>query len=194
MRRYILTALLLATSAQAQQSDDAIHEELRAVLATLQEAINSGDYAAMLPVVSADIRATTINQEVISSPAEVSAYFERWFGPGGFLANLEMTMTPDVLTELSPDRTWGLARGSGIERYTLADGREYDMRTRWTAVVAKETDGRWRLRSIHIGTDFLDNPILAEATRAAVKTGIGATLGGLLVGALLGFLAGRRKK
>jgi ketosteroid isomerase-like protein len=195
MRKCIFVAVLLAASAvHSQESDDAIHDELRAVLATLQDAINRGDYDAMLPAVSADIRATTITQEVLSSHADVSDYFRRWFGPGGFLAKLEMTMTPDALTELSPDRTWGLVRGSGIEHYTLADGREYDMPTRWTAVVAKEADGRWRLRSIHIGTDFLDNPILTEASHTAVKIGIGGALGGLLVGALLGFLAGRRKK
>lgn len=195
MRRYVLlVVLMLAPAVYAQESDEAIHQELRTILASLQDAINGGDYDAMLPAVSPDIRATTINQETLSSRTEVSDYFKRWFGPGGYLAKLEMTMTPDALTELSPDRTWGLARGTGVERYTLADGRTYDMQTRWTAVVAKESDGEWRLRGMHIGTNFLDNPILTEAANAVRNVGIGAAAGGLLIGALGGFFFGRRRK
>jgi hypothetical protein len=67
------------------------------------------------------------------------------------------------------------------------------MKTRWTATVAKEADGRWRLRAIHFGTDFLDNPILSEAKRAVVKYAGLAGVGGLIVGGLIGFLLGRRK-
>jgi ketosteroid isomerase-like protein len=178
----------------AEEPDHDIHVELRAILTTLQDSINKGDYDAMLPVISKDVRATTITQETMSSPQEVSAYFKKWFGPGGYLKKLEMKLDADALTELSADKTWGLVRGSGVENYTLADGRFYPMKTRWTAVVAKEGDGKWRLRAIHIGTNFLDNPILDEAASAAKKytaMGIG---GGLVVGAVLGFLLGRRKK
>jgi ketosteroid isomerase-like protein len=187
--------LLIAFPASAQEEPDhEIHQELRAILTTLQSSINDGNFDAMLPVVSRDVRATTITQEVISNHQEVSAYFKRWFGPGGFLKKLHMTLTPDVLTELSAEKSWGLVRGSGVEQYTLADDRVYDMKTRWTALVAKEPDGQWRLRSIHIGTDFLDNPILTEAKNAAVRYSTMAGGGGLLAGALLGFFLGRRKK
>jgi hypothetical protein len=105
-----------------------------------------------------------------------------------------MELVADALTELSEDKTWGLVRGSGIEQYTLADGRKYDMKTRWTAIMQKNADGKWRLRGIHIGTDFLDNPILDDAKAALLKVGIGAGAGGLLIGAVSGFLAGRRRK
>ena len=196
MRRHLLIAFLLfpLSAYAAQEPDHEIHQELRAILATVQSAINSGNYDAMLPVVSKDIRATPINQEVLSSPQDVSAYFKRWFGPGGFLKKLDMNFEADALAELSVDKTWALSRGSGIERYTLADGRKYDLKTRWTATMAKETDGKWRLRAIHIGTDFLDNAILAEAKAAVWKVGWGAALGGLVVGAGLFFFLRRRKK
>ena len=178
----------------AEEPDQAIHEELRGIIATLQSSINQGKYDAMLPVVSRDIRATPVNQEVLSSHEEVLAYFKRWFGPGGYLKKLDMNLTADALTELSADKTWGLVRGSGLERYTLADGRRYDMKTRWTATVVKDADGKWRLRGIHIGTNFLDNPILAEAESAIVKMAVAGALGGLILGAILGFVFGRRKK
>ncbi|MEA2164425.1 MAG: hypothetical protein QOK37_2552 [Thermoanaerobaculia bacterium] len=195
MTKSIVLACLLLTLPvyAAEEADHEIHQELRAILGTVQTSINSGNYDAMLPVLSKDVRATTITQEVMSRHDQVSAYFKHWFGPGGFLKKLNMTFNADALTELSADKTWGIVRGSGMERYTLADGRQYDMPTRWTATVVKEADGKWRLRTIHIGTNFLDNPILDDAKRAVVKY---ATITGgvaLILGIFLGFLLGRRK-
>jgi ketosteroid isomerase-like protein len=193
-----MLALLLwvvpAYSADVDEPDHAIHEELRAVLLTVETAINDAKFADMLPVISEHVRATTINQEVISNRDEVLGYFNRWFGPGGYLKKLHMTLVPDALTELSADRNWGLVRGSGVETYTLSDGRVFDLKTRWTAVLRKEDDGKWRLLSIHIGTNFLDNSILSAAKNAVTRVGFAAAGGGIVVGALAGFFLGRRKK
>ncbi len=189
-----LVSLLFAIPVlAAEEADHEIHQELRGILLTVQNAVNSGNYDAMLPVLSKDIEATTITQEVMSGHQEVSAYFKKWFGPGGFLKKLQMQLTADALTELSPDKTWGVVRGSAIESYTLADGRTYDMKSRWTATVVKEADGKWRLRTIHFGTNFLDNPILDAAKQAVVKYAAVSGVAGLLVGGFLGFLLARRK-
>jgi ketosteroid isomerase-like protein len=195
MAKYaLLAALLIAPVAFAEEPDHAIHQELRGILTTVQSAVNSGHYDAMLPVLSNDVRATTITQETMAGHAAVHEYFRKWFGPGGFLRKLEMKLTADDLTELSADKTWGIVRGSAIETYTLADGRVYSMPTRWTATVAKESDGRWRLRAIHFGTNFLDNPILDEAKRKAKQYTAAGAGGGLLAGLVLGFVLGRRRK
>jgi ketosteroid isomerase-like protein len=194
VKRLFVVFLLLALPAMAaQEADHEIHQELRGILMTVQNAVNSGNFDAMLPVLSKDIEATTITQEVMHGHPEVSAYFRKWFGPGGYLAKLQMQFTADALTELSPDRTWGVVRGSAIESYTLADGRKYDMKSRWTATVLKEGDGKWRLRTIHFGTNFLDNPILDAAKQAVVKYAVVCGGIGLLAGALLGLLLARRK-
>lgn len=195
MAKHLLLALLLiAPATLAEEPDHEIHQELRGILTTVQSAVNSGNYDAMLPVLSKDVRATTITQESFSGHAGVSGYFKKWFGAGGFLKKLEMKLTADDLTELSPDKTWGIVRGSAIETYTLADGRVYPMPTRWTATVAKESDGHWRLRAIHFGTNFLDNPILDEAKRKAKEYTMFGAGGGLLAGLVLGVLIGRRRK
>jgi len=194
MRKCLFILALFALPLYAaEEADHQIHQELRAILGTIEGAINSGNYDAMLPVISDNVRATTITQEVMSNRAEVSAYFKKWFGPGGYLKKLDMHLTADALTELSPDKTWGLVRGSGIENYTLADGRQYPMKTRWTAVLAKEADGKWRLRAIHLGTNFLDNPVLDDAKHAVVRYACIAGVVALVVGLFLGFLIGRRK-
>jgi ketosteroid isomerase-like protein len=194
MRKCLLVVALFALPLYGQEADHEIHQELRAVLATIQDAINSGNYDAMLPVISDSVRATTITQEVMSNRDEVSAYFKKWFGPGGYLKKLDMHLTADALTELSPDKTWGIVRGSGIENYTLADGRQYPMKTRWTAVLVKEADGKWRLRAIHIGTNFLDNPVLDDAKHAVVRYAAIAGVIGLVLGILIGFLVWRRAR
>jgi ketosteroid isomerase-like protein len=195
MVRYLaIVSLLFALPVfAAEEADHEIHQELRGILLTVQNAVNSGNFDAMLPVLSKDIRATTITQEVMSGHQEVSAYFKKWFGPGGFLKKLQMKFTADALTELSADKTWGVVHGSAIESYTLADGRTYDMKSRWTATVVKEADGKWRLRTIHFGTNFLDNPILDAAKQAVVKYAAISGVAGLLVGGFLGFLLARRK-
>ena len=194
MRKAVFLASLLAALPllASEEPDHEIHQELRAILSTVQSSINTGNYDAMLPVISKDIRATTITQEVMSNHAEVSSYFKKWFGPGGFLKKLDMRFNADALTELSADKTWGLVRGSGLETYTLSDGRVYPMKTRWTAVLVKESDGKWRLRAIHIGTNFLDNPILDDAKKAVVKYAAIAGIAGLVLGLLIGFVIKRR--
>lgn len=183
-----------ALPALAEEADHAIHEELRGVLKTVETAINTGDFDKMLPVLSEQVRATPVNQEFLSGRPAVSAYFKKWFGQGGYLKKLEMQLDADELTELSADKSWGLVRGKGVEKYILADGRPYELHTRWTATVLREEDGKWRIRGIHIGTDFLDNPILSEAEHALGKSaGLGA-LGGLLLGLGSGWLLFRRKQ
>jgi ketosteroid isomerase-like protein len=185
---------LVAFSANAEEADHAIHEELRAVLNQTESAINTGDFDKMLPVLSEQIRATPVNQEFLSSRAEVSAYFKKWFGPKGYLKKLEISLQPDTLTELSPDKSWGIVYGNGIEKYILSDGRPYELHTRWTATMAKEADGHWRIRSIHIGTNFLDNPILTEAEHALGLAAAAGLAGGLLLGGIAGWFIGRKKK
>lgn len=177
-----------------EEPNHAIHEELRAVLKEMESAINSGDFDKMLPVLSEQIRATPINQEFLASRAEVSAYFKKWFGADGYLKKLEISLAPDAPTELSADNSVGLARGSGVEKYILRDGRPYELHTRWTATMVKEDDGRWRIRGFHVGTNFLDNPILTEAEHSLGKAAAGGLAGGLLVGGAVGWFIGRRKK
>ena len=192
---FCLSLICAASMAYAaEEPDHVIHEELRGVLRTIESAVNSGEYDKMLPVLSEQLRATVITQEFMPNKSEVIPYFTKWFGEGGPLAKLEMNLNADQLTELAADKSWGIVTGDGIEKYILSDGRPYELHTRWTATVVKEADERWRLRSIHMGTNFLDNSILAQAERAVISMTTAGAGGGLLVGLFLGWLFGRRKK
>ena len=183
-----------AATSSAQEPDEVIHEELRAMLQGMQQAVNDRRWSDLEPYFHENMRVTTINQEILSEPSEIPGYFEGWFGEGGFLSTLEMTLTADALTELYGDKTYGIVRGEGLEKYVLADGRAFDMVTRWTATVVKDTDGRWRILALHIGTNFLDNPILSAVESAVQTTGIGGAAAGFVLGGLITFLLMRRRK
>ena len=101
-----------------------------------------------------------------------------------------------ALTELYGDPanpTWGLVYGGGVENYQLSDGRFLPMKTRWTATVVKEADGKWRILALHIGANFYDNPIFAAVKDSTKHYAAGGLVAGLLLGGL-GMLLLHRKK
>ena len=185
--------LCIAPFAWAEEPDHAIHEELRGVLREVMTAINTGQYDRMLPYLTENVEATSITQEVMSSRADISKYFQEWFGPTGYMRKMEMKLDADKLTELSPDKSWGLVRGKALEHYEAKDGDVFDFITRWTAVMVRDDDGKWRLRAIHFGTNNLDNPVLTKVKNTLVRDGIIAAIASLLVGLALGWWIGRRR-
>ena len=182
-----------AHAAPMSAADEAIHTELRGLLSTVASAINAEQYERLTPILSEQAHVVLINQDVISHKDQIKPYLDKWFGSGGFLKSLRVKLEADVLTELSADRSWGMGYGTGVETYTLADGRKFDMPTRWTAVVQKEADGVWRIRAIHQGTNFMDNPVMDGVVgKTSQWLGLGAA-GGLTLGVLLTWLLMRRK-
>jgi len=191
---WALALLCVAPLAWAEEPDHAIHEELRGVLREVVTAMNSGQYDKMLPYLTEDVEATSITQEVMSSRADVSKYFQEWFGPTGYMRKMEISLDADKLTELSPDKSWGLVRGKALEHYEAKDGNLFDFVTRWTAVMVRSDDGKWRLRAIHFGTNHLDNPVLTKVQRTLVHYGIIGAIVSLIVGFALGWWIGRRSR
>jgi ketosteroid isomerase-like protein len=183
MLRYLLLAfLLLPGIVSAKQEPNAeIHHELRALLQGIQKAVNEQRYSDLAPFFDKNMRVTTINQEFLSSREEIVPYFNKWFGPGGYLKKVNMKLKADALTELYANNTIGIVHGSGEEDYVLSDSRYFPMKTRWTATVIKDDDGKWRILSLHIGTNFLDNPVL-NGVEGTVKYSFFA---GLIIGILI---------
>ncbi len=188
-----LLPLGVLPSANAQDPDFAIHEELRTVLREVQSAINSGQYDKMLPFLDPNVEATSMTQEVMSNRADIAKYFQEWFGPTGYMKKLDMKLEADKLTELNADKTWGLVRGKGLEHYVAKDGDQFDFVTRWTAVMVKNDDGKWRLRAIHFGTNNLDNPVLTKVKNTLLRNGIIGAVAALAIGLAAGYALGRRR-
>jgi ketosteroid isomerase-like protein len=185
--------LFVAPRAWADEPDHAIHEELRGVLHEIVSSINSGQYDKMLPYLAENFEGTSVTQEVMSSSGDVAKYFQEWFGPKGYMRKMEMTLEADKLTEFSPDKNWGLVRGKALEHYEAKDGDLFDFNTRWTALMARGDDGKWRLRAIHFGTNHLDNPVLAKVSRTLIRDGVIGACIALLAGLAIGWWLGSRR-
>jgi hypothetical protein len=182
--------LVMGVSLQAQNELET-HKELRSLLDGIEESINSQKYGELSHFFHENLCVTTSNQEVITSYKGIDEYFNRWFGEDGYLATLKIKLKADELTELY-NNSFGIVKGSGDEFYTLSDGRTFDMKTRWTATVIKDKNGKWSILSLHLGTNFLDNPILHVAEKSMLYAGIAGTVIGLGFGLLIGILWRRR--
>jgi ketosteroid isomerase-like protein len=193
MPKFLLTLALMFTLIGVQAAEDPAHTELRALLKGLETAVNTERYGDLTQYFHENMRVTTINQEVLSSPKDIAPYFDKWFGTAGFLKKVEMTLTADDLTQFYEDGMLGVVRGAGAENYYLADNRYFEMKTRWTATVIKDTDGSWRILTLHIGTNFLDNPILAKAEQSLLTAAIGGGIAGLILGVVIILVVRRRK-
>ena len=97
---WTFAVLCTASLVWADEPDQAIHEELRGVLHEVVASINSAQYDKMLPYHTENIEATSVTQEVMSGRADVSKYFQTWFGPTGYMRSMEMKLDADNLTEL----------------------------------------------------------------------------------------------
>jgi ketosteroid isomerase-like protein len=194
LRAAALLTALFAAPLGAEEPDHAIHEELRALLREVTVAMNAGQYDKMLPYLTEDVEATSVTQEVMTGRAEISRYFQEWFGPTGYMRKMEMKLEPDKLTELSADKSWGLVRGKALEHYEAKDGDLFDFTTRWTAVMVRSDDGKWRIRAIHFGTNHLDNPVLTKVRNTLTRYGVIGAIATLILGLLVGWWIGRRAR
>ena len=198
LKKLLLVCLLVSSTsfATTEEPNHGIHEELRGLLQGIETAINAEKYGDLKQYFDEKLKVTTINQNLISTPDGIDAYFKEWFGKGGYLKKLDIKLNPDALTDLYGDPanpSWGLVYGSGTENYQLVDGRNLAMKTRWTSTVFKEADGKWRILALHIGTNFYDNPIFAAVKDSTKYYAVGGLVLGLLLG-VLGMVFLRRKK
>lgn len=200
MFKQCLLIVLMLVYSSVYAADDvpnqAIHAELRSLLQGIETAVNSEKYGDLKAYFDEKLHVTTINQNVVTTPEGIDAYFKEWFGKGGYLKKLDLKLNADALTHLYGDPanpSWGLVYGGGVENYQLTDGRFLPMKTRWTATVIKESDGKWRILALHIGANFYDNPIFNAVKDATKYYAAGGLVVGLILGAILMIFLRRKK-
>ncbi len=186
---FLVLLLSISSFAQSREQD---HEDLRALLRTAAEAMNAKNFDALTPLFNDQFSITTVDQKLFTSIADFKAYYESLLGgPDAALKSIVFKPEADDLTRFVGDNI-GLSHGASTDTYNFSDGDTRQMTSRWTATVYKR-DGKWKILNIHIGTNLLDNPVLAAAKSYLYKVGAGAAIGGLLVGFLLARLLRSRK-
>jgi ketosteroid isomerase-like protein len=177
----------------AADGHEADHVALRALRDKAATAINKQDIKALASCFAKDFAFTAVNQTVLTNEAQMQDFFDRMFkSSDALVASLKTEPTADILTRFV-DANTGVCYGSSKDTYTLKSGEVVEMDVRWSAAVVKE-NGEWKVALAHVGADFLNNPVLDGAKALVKKVGVGAGVGGLLAGGILGFMMGRCKK
>ena len=186
---WLLMTALAAGEAAADDGRAADHAALRTLLERAVAALDSGDPARLGDCLAPVFDLTFADQRRLGTVAELTAYAARLRSEHGITA---ITFAP---TSDGPARFLGadVATATGTSHDTFAGGgAPLVIDSRWTATLQRGPDG-WRIATLHIGVDLMDNAILATTRRTALVFALGAAVVALLAGLLLGRWLGRRR-
>jgi ketosteroid isomerase-like protein len=180
-----VTLAAVVIGARAQDRNQ-VHDELRAMLKTVTEAMNSRNIDAMAPLFHNKFSITTVDQQVFTNLNDFKTYFNGLFnGEKAPLKSIAFNPTADALTEFVSEDI-GFVHGASTDTYAFADGATRVMTSHWTATLYKD-NGKWKILNVHIGANLFDNPVITALKGWLYKVGVGAGIAGLF----LGFGAGR---
>jgi ketosteroid isomerase-like protein len=193
-KRNALLALLMvcalgAAAAQAQAprpSDEALHNELRALKDRAVAAVNKRDPDALMKELDPDIAFTAMNNEVVHGIAEAKAYYQKMLvGAARIVEDMSLSAEPDHLADIYENGTVAVATGTSTAHFKLAAGPEFDVPLRWSATLHRAND-KWAIASMHFSANMFENPMLSALERSikwvAVITGVVALIVGFLLG------------
>ncbi len=190
---WLLMTALAAVEVEVEAAPDdgraADHAALRALLERAVAALNSGDPARLGDCLAPGLDLTFADQHHLRSIAELTAYATR------LRVEHDITAITFAPTSDGPARFLGedvaIATGTSHDTF-VGGGAPLVIDSRWTATLQRSADG-WRIATLHIGVDLMDNAILTVIRRTALMCALGAAVVTLLVGFLLGRWLGRRR-
>lgn len=169
----------------ANASDDAKHAAIRQLRDALIKAVNTRDVDSLMDLLDEDVVLTAQDGDqlaTIRGRDGVRDYIDRLLiGPDAGVRQMTVNPVVDELTILHGDDA-GIAYGSSTDHYTLRDGSEFTLKTRWSATVVRDDDSQWRLGSLHVSTNLFDNPVLDGLKQYALYGALTAALAGCLAG------------
>ena len=177
----------------ADDNREADHAALRALRDKISQAIDSQDIKALASCFAKEFAFTAVSQTVVTNETQMQEFFDQMFhSKDALVTSMKTEPKADIPTRFVDVNT-GVCYGSSKDTYTMKSGKVVEMNIRWTATVVKE-NGEWKVAVAHVGTDFLNNPVLEGVEKFTKVVGLVAGVGGLLVGLLAGRLLGRAKK
>lgn len=168
--------------AHAASADDRLHEELRQLKTTYEQALSSGNFAALESLFAPDSSGVVVDNQPFRTFAELKAIHDRFRArfPG---VVYRVTLQPEV-SQLYGNLA--VAHGSAAEYVNTADG-EFTYTSTFTAIL-RRTESGWKLVRSQVTMDPFGNSVV-QFFLARTKLYFGA--GALAVGAVAGFLIGR---
>lgn len=168
----------------------AAHDALRGLRDRLVKGVNDKNPEAILADLDDGILFTAMNNEVVHGKDEAKAYYTKMLvGSQRIVKDMSLEVEVDDLSILLADGNAAVAAGNATARFDMMAGEQFQMPLRWTATLNR-TEAGWKLAAIHFSANVFDNPLMGGFQTIAY-----ALAGGLLViGLLVGWLIGRRRK
>jgi ketosteroid isomerase-like protein len=187
---YQMIAAAVVGAAEADREAD--HAALRQLREKAAAGINNLDAKALASCFAKQFAFTAVTQTVITNEAQAQEFFDRMFrSKDALLTSMKTDPTADIRTRFIDENT-GVCYGSTTDTYTLRSGETVMMTNRWSATVVKE-DGQWKVALAHVGTDFINSPVVARIASFWRGVTVAAGIGGVVLGLVLGLIAARRK-
>jgi uncharacterized protein (TIGR02246 family) len=186
----LLALVSLSHTALVAQSDslEADKQALRALGASYEKAINTGDLRPLAGSLTTSSSAVFMTGDELKSLDAMQAFFDDIKKRLGEGSTYTVKLVPDD-TQFFGDIA--LAHGTADETVKLGNGSNFSYSTRWTALLRK-LEGTWKAERLHVSLNPIDNPIVAARSKAqSWMVGIVASVSGILLGYLLARL--RRK-
>jgi hypothetical protein len=189
----VATAALAFTSPVRADGRDQAHEELRGLLKNVVAGLNGQNLDGVAPLFSDKVAITTVDQRLFKTFGDFKAYYDGLFhGDKARLKKITFNPVADDLTEFLTD-DYGYVYGTSDDIYEFTDGDTRTMKSRWTALVAKQ-NGAWKITTVHTGVNIFDNPVLTALETYVAKSGLIGAIAGLIGGFLLARLLGGRRQ
>jgi ketosteroid isomerase-like protein len=184
---------LTLTPATARQAKDALedpaHADLRKLRDDMIDAINKDDRARLMSLLHKNIVVTFMDGDTVRGHDGVQKYLDaKLKGTPPIVQTYSVHPKVDELSIIYGGDT-AISFGSSDDHFKLSRGLEFDVHNRWTATLVKE-DGKWLLAAFHASVGLFNNPLL-DATKRFAYSIAG---GGALIGVLVGWLIGRRRR
>jgi uncharacterized protein (TIGR02246 family) len=180
------------TEVSPEAAAEALHTELRTLRDDILAAIKNGDFDAMTQHLHPNVVFTPMNGEVSRGPQAIRAYFDKMLkGPDAVVRSVTFNLEVDRVADFYGNTA--MAFGSSNDHYTLNNGMDFPVQTRWTCALTRE-NGKWLITAFHASTNVFDNAVLTQANQMAMVKWGGIGVGaGALVGGLLGMVMARRR-
>ncbi|NLH83260.1 MAG: hypothetical protein GX458_20840 [Phyllobacteriaceae bacterium] len=193
-RLALVAGLLAAGPASAQTTGTpADHDALRRLMADAVRVVDDRDYATARRILAEPFVSTIETQQTFTDFEKLKAAFEDLYTrPVLRMKTIRFAAEADDFARIREGR-YAIAQGPTREHFELADGRTFDVAGRWTAV-ASEENGAWKIEAIHMGVNYLDNPVLAAIEKSVVWFAAGGVALGVVLGFIGGWVFGRRRR
>ena len=187
-----LAALVWPLPIKAQ--DDLHAEDRKALLKIMSEvenAINAQNVEGILAQMSPDCTVTWWNAEISRGHDEIRAYYRRMVqDPGRYITKYTTQAKLGAHARfVGSGADVALADGSMEDEFFPVVRSPFKLSSRWSATAAKSR-GVWKIVNLHLSSNVFTNVLISELAHAVWFAGVG----GVVVGGLLGWFLGRRRK